>query len=153
MNCSPMHVTARSNTSYVWTSLLHGRDIIRIEGCWRIGNGKMVDVWRDCWLLAKETYMVDVPFGPLPAHYPVANILNPLNGTWSEGVVRELFSPTDAEIILQIPDSLQLNEDRLIWNKSELGSFSVKSAYFLAREFLGKHLDNSQIRPDLWRLF
>ncbi|KAL5758152.1 hypothetical protein ACOSP7_020763 [Xanthoceras sorbifolium] len=47
-------------------------------------------------------------------------------------LVRDSFSPEDAEYILSIPPSS--HEDALCWHFDKLGKFSVKSAYWLASQ-------------------
>ncbi|XVF36328.1 hypothetical protein REPUB_Repub19eG0048800 [Reevesia pubescens] len=56
--CSPMHVDRSANASYLWQSLLKGRDIINIGAHLRVGDGIQLDVWRDKWLCNPLSYKV-----------------------------------------------------------------------------------------------
>lgn len=141
-NCHSMHAQPHSNASYVWNSLVHSRDIVRMRGCWRIGTGTSVDIWRDSWLFAKKSRKVDIHFGPLPAPRCVESLINQLDRTWNQ----------DVDIILNILISSQLCDDKLIWSANEFGNFTIKSAYFLARQFLGKNVTANQNRDELWKL-
>ena len=57
---------------------------------------------------------------------------------WNEQVLRELFQPEIVSHILKIPLGKTAESDKLIWCDSQLGQFSVKSAYFKARTMLGR---------------
>lgn len=48
--------------------------------------------------------------------------------TWNQALVRSIFTPQIAEHILNTP-ILEREHERLIWNPSLTGSFSVRSAY------------------------
>jgi hypothetical protein len=45
-----MDAKRKRGSSWIWNSLLVGRDIIRENGRWAIGSGKMVNVSSDHWL-------------------------------------------------------------------------------------------------------
>lgn len=53
-----------------------------------------------------------------------------------EPVLNNLFSQQEVELIKTIPISLGNREDRLTWEGTNNGIFSVKSAYHLHREIL-----------------
>lgn len=55
-----------------------------------------------------------------------------VDGTWDEQVVKRIFWPVDAELILTIRPSARAEEDFLAWHPDKLGIFSVRSAYKLA---------------------
>ncbi|EEF35332.1 hypothetical protein RCOM_0832400 [Ricinus communis] len=53
---------------------------------------------------------------------------------WKHDVVRSVFIPSDADQILQMPLSVQLTMNRMIWKGTKHGHFSVKSVYHLATQ-------------------
>ena len=55
-------------------------------------------------------------------------------------------------VIMNIPLSIVPSADKLIWNDSELGFFTVKSAYFQARIYLGKESYDFSERKLLWKI-
>ncbi|OMO90460.1 putative ribonuclease H protein [Corchorus capsularis] len=55
-----MQATLGSNPSFVWRSLLAGREVIRQGSRWRIGNGHSVDIWRDRLVPKPSTYQSQV---------------------------------------------------------------------------------------------
>ncbi|OMP01909.1 reverse transcriptase [Corchorus capsularis] len=45
-----MSATLGANPSFLWRSLLAGRDVIKLGSRWRVGNGSSIEVWTDNWL-------------------------------------------------------------------------------------------------------
>ncbi|RYR51488.1 hypothetical protein Ahy_A06g026507 isoform A [Arachis hypogaea] len=35
------------NSSWIWKSILHGRELLRSKGKWGVGNGSKINIWRD----------------------------------------------------------------------------------------------------------
>jgi hypothetical protein len=60
----------------------------------------------------------------------VAELINPISGTWDEDLVREIFTHVDANLILAIPLREGM-DDFYSWFYDPKGVFSVKSAYKL----------------------
>lgn len=54
-----------------------------------------------------------------------------------------MFLPHEAEIILGLPLSNSLPDDKLIWNPSSNGIFSIRSAYKLTMEVRDQPRDGS----------
>jgi hypothetical protein len=42
-----LHASCPKGGSYTWRSIIHGRDLLKKCLIWRIGDGKLVDVWSD----------------------------------------------------------------------------------------------------------
>jgi hypothetical protein len=59
--------------------------------------------------------------------------MDPVNGSWDESMVRELFCAQDVTTILAIPTD-EDSKDEWAWHFDEKGLFSVKSAYRLHRQ-------------------
>ena len=69
--------------------------------------------------------------------YPmVSSLIDPVTRWWKEEMVRALFLPFEAEVILKIPLCHNLPKDKLIWIGNKRGDFTVKSAYFIASKVL-----------------
>lgn len=49
-------------------------------------------------------------------------------------MIKECFSPLDAEDIINMPTGDKSAKDEIIWHLNKKGSFTVKSAYRLAME-------------------
>ena len=71
---------------------------------------------------------------------------------WKPDLVKSLFLHLEANEILKIPLSHNLPEDSLIWLGKKKGSFTVKSAYYVAKELVesgeaGESSSNHQVSP------
>ena len=66
----------------------------------------------------------------------VFSLIDPVFRWWKTEVVRALFLPFKVDLILKIPLSHNLLEDKLIWIGNKRGEFTVKSAYFVATKLL-----------------
>ena len=68
----------------------------------------------------------------------VSRLLNVDQGKWNTEMVRELFLPLEADLILGIPISSMAPKDELVWAMSPNGTFSVNSAYKVVVKLLKK---------------
>jgi len=66
----------------------------------------------------------------------VSSLIDPVTIWWKMETVRALFFPFEADMILKIPLSYNLPEDKLIWVGNKKGEFTVKSAYFVTNKLL-----------------
>ena len=89
----------------------------------------------------------------------VSRLLNVDQGKWNTEMVRELFLPLEADLILGIPISSMAPKDELVWAMSPNGTFSVNSAYKVVVKLLKKSKiedghpgcsDNSKLQS-LWK--
>ena len=74
---------------------------------------------------------------------------------WRRDRLENIFLPFEVETILNIPISYHLPEDSIIWLGNKKGSFSVKSAYYMAKRILEKedHGESSlgDLCASLWK--
>ena len=104
---------------------------------WRIGNGTSVNIWSDPWIPRDISRRIITPRrGSLLR--TVAELINPITGTWDEQLVKETFWDEDANIILALPISQDI-DDFPAWHPDPKGVFSVKSAYTLGIRIRDHH--------------
>ena len=151
-NSSPRKVLKRPSSSYLWSSLLEGRKVVEEGSCWRVGDGKQIEVWEDAWLNKAPGFKATPP-SQTPTPLKVAALINEDNRTWKMEMVNELFVESDVSIITRIHLSNRSMTDKQIWRDSPIGMLTVKSAYFYARMVLGKENQLMSQRKPLWRLF
>ncbi|EPS58663.1 hypothetical protein M569_16150, partial [Genlisea aurea] len=90
----------------------------------------------------------------------VSDLIIPRRGCWNKSKVREVFAPIDAEAILSIPLAKTESEDKLIWNYSLDGIYSVKSGYHLQKSLTlqapssasSSHAMTHDLWKSLWKL-
>ena len=66
----------------------------------------------------------------------VEQLIGREKGSWDADLVKNNFLAHEAEVILGIPISHTLPEDSLVWAWTRNGSFTVRSAYEVAYNFL-----------------
>jgi hypothetical protein len=114
---------------------MHGKKLLQQGLFWRVGDGKTINKLRDNWI-------PDVTHGTLTTTCPVkddqtvSSLMQESGGQWKKKSVRDLFPEEISEKILSIPTSSEGCNDFPSWPHTKSGTYSVKSAYNLARSKL-----------------
>jgi len=122
-----------ANPSFTWRSLHGVRWVIEMGSRWLVGNGESIKAWESRWLPRPVSFR--------PIHWShgaevdisVADLIDFDQGCWKSQMVRELFLPMDADLILRLPLCRSWPMDKITWHFSPAGIFTVKSAYHLIR--------------------
>ncbi|XP_024172054.1 uncharacterized protein LOC112178075 [Rosa chinensis] len=123
-------------------SILESRPVLKAGSSWRIGDGTQVNIWTDQWIPNCPKYLLQQPVNT--AFATVADLIDPYSRTWIHSAIHALFSPPVAASILSIPLSHHYVPDRWCWTPEKRGIFTVKSAYWIARQqVLGNVLASS----------
>jgi len=120
--------------SFVWRSLLSSRDLLNDGMVWRIGDGNIVKIWQDKWLPTPITYSVQSPPRVIPADSLISAIIDQETHTWNIELINSLFMPEEAKVIASMPLCYSLPPDKLVWQGTNDGVFSVKSAYHMGMD-------------------
>lgn len=128
-NSSFLEASRGSNPSYIWSSLLETKDIIRRGTRWRVGNGSSIHIWGDNWLPDNLNAKVTTPQYPLMLNATVDYLLQNDGLDWDHEIIEEIFNPRDARLIMSIPISRNRPANKTIWAFESNGRFSVKSCY------------------------
>lgn len=142
--------------SFIWNSLLHGRDLIKKRVRLLIGSGKIISTWRDPWLQTSRP-RAPIPISPLTPDLMVSNFIKQDQSGWNEEFIRNYVIPQDAEEILAIKLFPFADQDHLICHYNKSGAYSVKSRYWLAtHDPTETHVEplpgNLQIKQMIWKL-
>lgn len=145
-----LQATTRNNPSYVWRSILAGQSVLKDGLGRRVKNGRSSDIWRNPWLHDTDNpYVLSIPnFHTEPDM--VARLMSPDGNGWNTKLVRETFTPADADRILRTPVSSDYN-DAWFWRKDFWGGYIVKSEYRLLME-TGTHNGNFHVWNKLWKI-
>ena len=111
-----------------------GRDLIRDNLGWAIGNGENVLAWKVPWLSSST---VERPMGPATEaseDMKVAELFKENSREWNKEKIEEMFPILQGNIMAIKPSKLG-GEDKLIWLKHDSGSYTAKTGYYAA---LGK---------------
>ncbi|KAH9725592.1 putative reverse transcriptase/RNA-dependent DNA polymerase [Citrus sinensis] len=127
-----LQARAGSNPSYIWQSILWGRQVLQKGIRWRIGNGEKIQICRDNWIPRPEMFK-PISIRNVAADASVADLISQEN-KWDQRKVRHWFMDEDVVEIQQIPLPRRPRMDEVIWHfdKKKKGQYSVKSGYQLA---------------------
>lgn len=118
--------------SYIWQSVMLARDLLKKGLQWRVGNGNDIGIWGEKWLPTPFTKCVQSPVKRSWADMKVNKLIVTNTNSWDEDLIRELFRPEEAEVIVRIPLSRRGSSDKMYWGYKRDGKFSVRSAYYMA---------------------
>lgn len=121
-----------------------------------------IDIWRDPWL-ADETGRF-VTSNEVDSLVNVIDIIDLNAMEWREDLILEHFNDRDARSIWSIPLSWRAPRDKLIWNYSKDGNYSVKTSYVLGKSLSLNTFNcawtkiwemdvSPKVRHFLWRIF
>ena len=144
-----------SNPSYAWKSIFNGLEVIRKCTCWRVGNERLIHIWDNKWLPTPTTYKVISPPRMLDDYPVIFALIDPDTRRWKADLIRALFLPFEASIILNVPLSHNLLKDKVIWVGNKKGDFTIKSTYYIALKVLETNETGESSKGDprfpLWR--
>lgn len=111
--------------SWGWHSLILGRDTIKENTKWSVGDGKSIRIREDKWLSQ------GVIGGEVNQTEPslVSELINEESREWKQQLIHQLYEERVAKEILAVPLSHQPQPDMLIWTGNRTGQYSVKSGY------------------------
>ena len=66
--------------------------------------------------------------------------------------MRDIFTAEDTSLITSIHLSKQSIPDKLIWRETDSGTYTVKSRYYMARQILGKEMQQGHQRQKIWSI-
>lgn len=58
LNTTFLEARKGTRQSWAWLSIVEGREILAVEGVWKIGNGESVNVTRDQWIMNSESHRI-----------------------------------------------------------------------------------------------
>ncbi len=159
-SCGFMEADIGHRPSYAWRSIAMAHEMLQLGMRWHIGNGRSVRIWHDPWLPLKESSMVQSVPQILDPEDTVSTLIFDDNNMWNVEKVREVFSEWEANAIVSIPLPPHKRRDRLFWDDTKSGLFSVKSAYHfqLRHRAAARTGECSEVRRDrkfwkfLWAL-
>lgn len=126
-----MEVGDKTNESHGWRGILIGRDLLKTNTGWVIGDGRDVELWNDPWL---TTTCQQRPMGPAPetsANLMVAELIDHNRGDWDREKIQAII-PHHEEAILKIKLSKTGAPDKIAWLKTSSGEYTTKSGYWTA---------------------
>jgi hypothetical protein len=119
-----MEAKLGTNPSFIWRSLLKGRDTL-VKGIkWKVGDGRSINVWRDKWLPFTPGGQQDENSGLL-----VRDLIDEDRNWWNEALIDMVFDRRTAAAIKRIQLGNIHSKDQPFWGETSTRDFSVSSAY------------------------
>jgi hypothetical protein len=149
-----LEVFIGNHPSYAWRSILSARELLHKGILWRVGDGTKIQIWRDRWLPTPTTYKIQSAPIPQMEDSRVAMLINRDTKMWDISLLHVLFRHEEVKVITNMPISPFLPPDRLIWQGTKNGSFSVQSAYHLGMELQDQSRGQSSTivkEPGVWK--
>lgn len=123
----------RASESHGWRSILVGRDLIKKNPGWLVGDGTQIDLWSDPWLNVSQQEQLMGPPTETTLNYKVSALLTQDSSDWDIEKIREIC-PFAEKQILKIKTSRSGAPDKLCWMGTKDGEYSTKSGYHAAFE-------------------
>ncbi|KAG7551591.1 Ribonuclease H domain [Arabidopsis thaliana x Arabidopsis arenosa] len=118
--------------SFIWRSLLEGRDLLRKGMRLLIGNGQNTNVWSDPWLPTHPPRAPRCLVGTNSDLRYVKDLMNARQTGWNIDTLRLHVVPEDIPLISNVRIFPTPVPDLLGWNYNDTGLYTVKSGYWLA---------------------
>ena len=102
-HCSFMKEKELEFGSYVWKSILKGREVIQIGARFQVGNGKSIKIWQHHWLPIKHPPLVTSPIIESIENATVDCLIDENTGKWDAKMLEGILIPAEAELVKKIP--------------------------------------------------
>lgn len=138
--------------SHAWTSILHGRDVLK-RGCrWRIGDGKSVGIWQDFWLPRQSTPQVLSPPLEFLSEARVEILIEESERKWNHGLIDGIFTEEEAKLIKSLPLSQTAPEDSIFWPHTNNRVYTSISRYRVLKQEASTEAANThpEVGKNLW---
>jgi ribonuclease HI len=142
------------NPSYTWRGIWKARSIL-MHGCrWIIGSGANIKVMSDPWLRDDDGAWIQSPQTQGAHNINVNDLMLPNEKKWDKEKIEGLFSSDVVNRILDVPLFDMVEEDKLIWNDSMHGEYSVKSGYNMLLDIIGKGVNPTSHEQwsNIWKI-
>jgi hypothetical protein len=113
----------------VWRSILSALPLVEKGGLWKIGDGQKVGIWKDIWMADMKIISSRNNNCMLSDDALVMELIDEDTKQWKWDLIYSCFDSCVAKLIINIPLSLRLPADTLVWNWEKDDADSVRSSY------------------------
>ncbi|KAH9761875.1 putative reverse transcriptase/RNA-dependent DNA polymerase [Citrus sinensis] len=125
-----MEAKVGSNPSFIWRSILWGREILQQGTRLRVGRGDKIQIMASNWI-PRPTSFRPIFSPSLLANSKVADLIGS-DHQWNNILIEQHFAKEDAEVIKSIPLPRYPKNDERVWHYDKKGFYTVKSGYQVA---------------------
>ncbi|KAF5464491.1 hypothetical protein F2P56_014564 [Juglans regia] len=119
--------------SFAWRGIHAGLSLLKEGLIWRVGNGQHVNIWSAKWLPFSPPYKIQSIREVDCWCEKVSDLIDPQMQQWKEPLLQELFTQQEITDIKSISISMRGREDKLVWQFTTNGLYTVKSGYHLSK--------------------
>ncbi|CAN1239772.1 Uncharacterized mitochondrial protein AtMg00310, partial [Linum grandiflorum] len=137
--------------SWIWGSILHGRELLSSGLVWQLGNGQSFNFLNDNWLISSgpsKPRVLDSALRPIPG----LNFFK-CHGCWDPDRLKQYFSKDSVRNILLIPIPRLHSEDSLVWVFSSRPTIELLRLLLSVISRKRLHLVISLLTPNFGSLF
>ncbi|KAL5550226.1 hypothetical protein UlMin_000402 [Ulmus minor] len=137
-----LQVKVNSSSSFMWRSILWGRELYKQGLRCKIGSGQNTYIYHDCWLPRDGIFRISSP--RVLGEFAKVSSLITASGSWDSSIIRESFHEDEAEAILSLPLPRRSTPDTLLWHYDKSGHYTVRndeSCYSWARLYHADFLE------------
>ena len=87
LSCNILEVDLGKKASLIWRSLIATQGVVKRGAIWRVGDGRSIQVWKDCWLPTLVTYKVQSLRVHLPTNARVSDLINENSKGWNGSLI------------------------------------------------------------------
>lgn len=137
-NSNFQHANSTRGTSWVWKSMVQGRNLLKKAGRWGISSGQEVHITEDNQMASGNSVSLN-------SHATIQKVSDLISHSneWNLDVLRHDMSPTSAIEVLQTPICWSSQKDYLFWLHTHNGTYSVKLDYHKLMEFFPFHVEQA----------
>lgn len=152
-----MECTKKNSASYGWQGVLIGRDLLKGNLGWVVGDGKSIPVWYSPWLSLEDQEGIYGPAREADINLTVAELFQQETNEWDDEKIQNLL-PHLKEKIKTIKPSLSGTPDKRVWLGTSTGEYTTKSGYKVAIKFreeeaiLGENHRDLDWFKNVWKL-
>ncbi|KAL5543298.1 hypothetical protein UlMin_011008 [Ulmus minor] len=146
-----LQVKVNSSSSFIWRSILWGRELYKQGLRRKIGSGQDTYIYHDCWLPRAGVFKISSP--RVLGKFDKVSSLITASGSWDSSLIRESFHEDEAEAILSLPLPKRTTPDTLRWHYDKSGHYTVRSGYWLANNCRSVPSSSTSSLNSWWKRF
>ncbi|KAL6218194.1 hypothetical protein ACLB2K_011409 [Fragaria x ananassa] len=110
-----------SSPSWLWSSLLHGRELLHRHVAWQIGNGTDIPVWNTNWIPHLPGMRL-TPHSSVDLKMTVDSLINWNTHSWDISAIGGSIAPSQCQAIQAIPLISPHKINKMIWPLTKTGN-------------------------------
>ncbi|XP_057790295.1 uncharacterized protein LOC131007151 [Salvia miltiorrhiza] len=138
--------------SFVWKSILVGRDLLAKGAAWKLGDGGRIRIGKDPWLPSGKGLFKVARVDEADKNRKAKELMDEDLSSWDLQKVEDLIEPRDR---WRVTVQLRCNpseRDKPFWPGGKLNTYTVKSGYRLAMDLRQRdEASSSMAAGGLWK--